>query len=121
MRTSTQDILDADMDKHLDDIIKRTGLRRPENEFFSSASAIDVVSPASALTIARQWQEVTKTFMLTTIAGLGVMARELNGRQQSDRAILAAFQTAYRVIGDDLCNLAPVFSTVSPHGADGIH
>jgi hypothetical protein len=121
MSTVTDDALDADLEKRLDHIIRRTGLRRPENEFFRRASAIETVSPASALALARQWQVVTRTFMLTTIAGLGSAAREMNRQQETSRSVLAAFQTAYRVIGDDLCNLAQVFSTVSPKGADGIH
>jgi hypothetical protein len=121
MGTPTNYAPDVDLERLLDHIIRDVGLRRPENEFFSRASAISTVSPGAALTLARQWQAVTKTFMFTTIAGLGVMAREMNHRQETNRIVLAAFQTAYRVIGDDLCNLAPVFSAVSPKGAEGVH
>jgi hypothetical protein len=121
METMAEEGLDLGLESQLDDIIRRAGLRRPENEFFGSAHAVEVVNPVAALSIARQWQSVTKAFMFTTIAGLGAIARELNAQEEPDRSFLGAFQTAYRVIGDDLCNLAPVFSTVSPQGAHGIH
>lgn len=121
METMAEEIADPGLERQLDDIIRKAGLRRPENEFFSSAHTIEAVSPAAALSIARQWQAVTRAFMFTTIAGLGAIARELNAQGEPERSFLSAFQTAYRVIGDDLCNLAPVFSAVSPQGAHGIH
>lgn len=121
MRSATESISTEDLENQLDEIIKEAGLRRPENEFFRDAHSVDDVSPPAALRLARQWQLVTKAFMLTTIAGLGAMAREMHCQENPDRVVLSAFQTAYRVIGDDLCNLAPVFSAVSPEGAAGIH
>lgn len=121
MASTAETVLSADLETQVDQIISKAGLRRPENEFFRRAAAVQEVSPEAGLAIARRWQLVTKTFMLTTIAGLGAMARRMNSTQSPDREVLAAFQTAYRVIGDDLCNFAPEFSAVSPEGPDGIH
>ncbi|GHH72910.1 hypothetical protein GCM10017673_28570 [Streptosporangium violaceochromogenes] len=79
------------------------------------------MKPDAALEIARQWQAMTKSFMFTTISSLGVMARRFTAQEAPDHEVLGAFQTAYRVIGDDLDNFAPEFSAVSPRGVAGIH
>ncbi|MEU0517769.1 DUF6202 family protein [Streptosporangium sp. NPDC006007] len=112
---------DIDLDGRVSDLVREVGLRRPENRFFQRARLLDSVEPDAALAIAHQWQAMTKAFMFTTISGLGVMAREFNSHPAPDREVLGAFQTAFRVIGDDLDNFAPEFSSVSPKGVAGIH
>ncbi|MEU3610353.1 DUF6202 family protein [Streptomyces sp. NPDC035033] len=112
---------DAALEDRITAIIREAGLCRPVNRFFGDARTADTVTPAAALRVGRQWQAMTKAFMFTTIAGLGVMARRFHREDAPDREVLGAFQTAYRVIGDDLANLAPEFSAVSPKGVSGVH
>ncbi|MFI6686439.1 DUF6202 family protein [Streptomyces sp. NPDC050485] len=109
------------LDERVAAVVKTAGLVRPQNRFFAAARAVDVVAVADALAVARQWEAMTKAFMFTTISGLGAAARHFAAQQAPGREALAAFQTAYRVIGDDLDNLAADFSTVAPRGAAGIH
>ncbi|MFI9435621.1 MULTISPECIES: DUF6202 family protein [Streptosporangium] len=109
------------LDERVAEVVKAAGLVRPGNRFFAMAKAVDQVTAADALAVARQWEVMTKAFMFTTISGLGVAARHFASQKAPDREVLAAFQTAYRVIGDDLDNLAEDFSTVAPPGAAGIH
>ncbi|MFI6801601.1 DUF6202 family protein [Streptosporangium canum] len=114
-------VVDITFDEQLSDVVRRAGLCRPENRFFQRARALESVEADAALTIARHWQAITKAFMFTTISSLGVMARGFSGQPAPDREVLGAFQTAFRVIGDDLDNFAPEFNSVSPDGAAGIH
>ncbi|MEW9513666.1 DUF6202 family protein [Streptomyces bacillaris] len=102
-------------------IIREAGLCRPENRFFHDARTVESVTPAAALKVGRQWQAMTKAFMFTTVASLGLMARRFHHESAPDQEVLGAFQTAYLVIGDDLANLAPEFSAVSPKGVSGVH
>ncbi|MEU5217697.1 DUF6202 family protein [Streptomyces sp. NPDC020807] len=102
-------------------VVKAAGLTRPDNRFFAAARVAEEVAATDALAIARQWEAMTKAFMFTTIAGLGAAARRFAGQAAPEREVLAAFQTAFRVIGDDLDNLAAEFGAVAPRGAAGIH
>ncbi|MFB7918669.1 DUF6202 family protein [Streptomyces sp. NPDC056061] len=109
------------LDERVTAVVRAAGLVRPANRFFAAAGAVDAVAVADALAVARQWEVMTKTFMFTTISGLGTAARHFASQEAPGREALAAFQTAYRVIGDDLDNLADGFSAVAPLGAAGIH
>lgn len=109
------------VERRVDELISDARLVRPENTFFERAKACDVVEPDAALRIAEKWQVVTQSFMFTTVASLGVLARQFATRSTIDRDVLAAYQTAYRVIGDDLDNRAEAFAAVAPGGAAGIH
>ncbi|MER6949355.1 DUF6202 family protein [Nonomuraea sp. NPDC000554] len=111
----------AGLDERVAEVVKAAQLVRPGNRFFAAAKDVDQVTATDALAVARQWEVMTKTFMFTTISGLGVAARHFMSQRTPDRDVLAAFQTAYRVIGDDLDNLAEDFSSVAPKGAAGIH
>lgn len=121
----TQDVASVCSDQSLEDqvarLIEDAELVRPGNRFFALAQATQEVAPAAALEIALAWHEMTRAFMLTTIAGLGTLAAEIASGDDPSRGVLGAIQTAYMVIGDDMANLAPEFSAVSPKGADGIH
>ncbi|QUQ67490.1 DUF6202 family protein [Kutzneria sp. CA-103260] len=102
-------------------IIADAGLVRPDNRFFADARSVERVEPVAGLRIALQWQAMTRAFMFTTVASLGLLAREFSTGTEPDREVLGAYQTAYQVIGDDMANLAPEFAAVSPKGADGVH
>lgn len=102
-------------------LIAEAGLTRPGNRFLARARAIDGVAPDAALAVARQWREMTRAFMFTTIAGLGLMARDFEAADDPGREVLGAFRTAFTVIGDDLANLAPEFAGTAPAGVSGIH
>jgi hypothetical protein len=109
------------LDERVDLEIAEAGLGRADNRFFSFARGYETVDFRGPLAVAHQWRAMTKAFMFTTLAGLGVTARALTAQQSPSRDVLAAFQTIFRVIGDDLDNLAPVFSAVSPKGPAGAH
>ncbi|MED7952455.1 DUF6202 family protein [Streptomyces sp. BE303] len=109
------------LDEQVSSIVRAAGLVRPGNRFFANARLVDDVPPANALAVARQWEAMTKAFMFTTIGGLGAAARHFAAQEAPGRETLAAFQTAFRVIGDDLDNLADDFGAVAPGGAAGIH
>lgn len=114
-------VSEAALEDHISRIINEAGLRRPRNRFFQNARTIDPVTPAAALRVGLQWQAITKAFMFTTVASLGLMATRFNAENSPDREVLGAFQTAFRVIGDDLANSAPEFAAVAPRGVAGVH
>lgn len=117
LSTADRDALDARVDKEID----RARLRRADNGFFGTARSVETVDPQAALDIAVWWRVMTKSFMFSTLAGLGAMARTFSTREAPTRELLGAFQTVYQVIGDDLANAAPEFSAVAPTGPAGIH
>ncbi|MFF7231770.1 DUF6202 family protein [Streptomyces sioyaensis] len=114
-------VSDSALEDRITAIIREAGLCRPANRFFGDARTAESVTPIAALKVGRQWQAMTKAFMFTTIVSLGLMARRFNRESAPEQEVLGAFQTAYRVIGDDLANLAPEFSAVSPKGVAGVH
>lgn len=108
------------LDERVDKEISAARLGRTDNAFFGAARQTESVSPQAAYDIAVWWRAMTKSFMFSTLAGLGVMAREFCSTSP-DRELLGAFQTVYQVIGDDLDNAAPEFRAVAPSGPAGIH
>lgn len=118
---SSSPLAQSELDERIDAIISESQLRRPRNRFFERAQAADVVTPAAALAIGYHWHVMTRQFMLTTVSSLGTLAREFAAQPAPARDLLGVFQTAYQVIGDDVANLAPEFSAVSPKGPAGIH
>lgn len=111
----------TELDERVDQEIDRAGLRRADHAFFGGARAAATVSPRAALTLGVWWRSMTKSFMFSTIAGMGEMARVFSAQDAPTHDILGAFQTVYRVIGDDLDNAAPEFRAVAPRGPAGIH
>ncbi|MET7622608.1 DUF6202 family protein [Streptomyces sp. NPDC005408] len=109
------------LDERVTEVVQAAGLVRPANRFFAAAATVETVALPNALAVARQWEAMTRAFMFTTISGLGATARHFASQEAPGREALAAFQTAFRVIGDDLDNLADDFSAVAPRGAAGIH
>jgi hypothetical protein len=112
---------DAELNELISEIIEDAGLRRPRNAYFQGARHAESVAPAPALGVAVQWQELTKAFMFTTMASIGVKARECHLQADPDREMLGALQTAFSVIGDDFANFAPLFRETAPSGVAGIH
>lgn len=110
-----------ELDERVESEIDKALLRRLDNAFFAAARDAESVTPQAGLTIAVWWRAMTKAFMFTTLAGLGVTARVLSAKDAPARDLLSAFQTVYRVIGDDLDNAAPEFRAVAPTGPAGIH
>lgn len=96
-------------------------LSRDDNRFFVQAKTVKTIEPLPALRIAYGWRELTKAFMFTSIAGLGVMARDADAQDKPNANLLKAIQTIFQVIGDDLSNVMPVFREVAPPGPDGMH
>ncbi|MQY12354.1 hypothetical protein SRB5_24870 [Streptomyces sp. RB5] len=111
-----------ELDERVESEIDKAELRRADNPFFGTARSVETVTPQAGLAVAQWWRTMTKSFMFTTLAGLGVTARALAARDAApSRDLLSAFQTVYRVIGDDLDNAAPEFREVAPTGPAGIH
>ncbi|MCM2578732.1 DUF6202 family protein [Streptomyces meridianus] len=110
-----------ELDERVEKEIDRARLRRADNAFFGTAKNASAVTPEAGLAIGLRWREMTKSFMFTTLAGLGVMARSFSAQAAPSRELLGAFQTVYQVIGDDLDNAAPEFRAVAPRGPAGIH
>ncbi|GAA1982207.1 DUF6202 family protein [Catenulispora subtropica] len=111
----------AALDARIAQIIDAAGLDRDGNRFFGDARAADRVDPVGALRLAHQWLAVTRAFMYTTVSSLGVAALAFHRGAEPSRDVLGAYQTAYKVIGDDFANFAPEFSAVSPAGVAGVH
>lgn len=109
------------LDDRVEEQIDKAQLRRTDNPFFAAARNAGAVTPEAGLDIAVWWRAMTKGFMFTTLAGLGVIARSFAADRDPSRTLLGALQTVYRVIGDDLDNAAPEFSSVAPRGPAGIH
>ena len=108
-------------DAQIADCLESAQLTRETNRFFVQAKSVKSIEPLPALRIAHGWREMTKAFMFTSIAGLGVMAADADTQTEPNRNLLKAIQTIFQVIGDDLSNLMPVFREVAPEGPDGMH
>ncbi len=112
--------LDCDAtEASIDKIILDAGLR--PHPLFTTQPQVDAPDPDHALDVAVAWAEMTRTFMLTTIASLGVLAAELAAEPVPAPNRLTALQTGFRVIGDDLININPIFGAGAPRGVEGIH
>lgn len=108
-------------DEQIAECVESAQLTRDTNRFFIEAKSVESIEPLSALGIAHGWREITKAFMFTSIAGMGVMAAEADAQTRPNNNLLKAIQTIFQVIGDDLSNLMPVFREVAPKGPDGMH
>ncbi|ALC29386.1 MULTISPECIES: DUF6202 family protein [Streptomyces] len=109
------------LDELVDREIEEAGLGRADNRFFAFARGFETEDFRGPLAVAHQWRAMTKAFMFTTLSGLGASARVIHAQENPSLDVLAAFQTVFRVIGDDLDNLAPVFGAVAPKGPSGAH
>lgn len=108
-----------DCEATVNQILADAGLRT--HQFFTPQPAAAALDPQAAWEVARAWGEITKAFMFTTIASLGTLAAELAAEPAPATHRLTALQTGFRVIGDDLVNLNPVFGKSAPDGVAGIH
>lgn len=108
-----------DCEATINQILADAGLR--SHPFFAPPPAAGALDPEVAWEIARAWGEITKTFMFTTIASLGTLAAEMAAEPAPAAHRLTALQTGFRVIGDDLTNLNPIFGKSAPDGVAGIH
>ena len=108
-----------DCEAAVDQILAEAGLR--SHPFFAPPPGAVAPGPQAAWQIARAWGEITKAFMFTTIASLGVLAAEMVTEPAPATHRLTALQTGFRVIGDDLTNLDPIFAKTAPEGTAGIH
>ena len=108
-------------DLEIAEVIERASLLREDNAFFTGARKVQHIDPLPALRIAHGWREITKSFMFTSVAGLGGMARQADLEDYPSIDVLEAMQTIFTVIGDDFSNIMPVFQKVAPAGAGGMH
>lgn len=121
IETSPQPASAEELDRAIAALIDRAGLGSNANRFFVAAKGARSAGGQPALRIARYWRDMTKTFMFTTMAGIGVMSRAAAEAPEPSDQFLAVIQTAVRVISDDLNNVLPVFAAAAPQGVGGIH
>jgi len=111
----------SDFDARIAECLENSHLTRETNRFFIEAKRVKTINPLPALRIAHGWREMTKAFMFTSIAGLGLMAQEADSQAAPNVNLLKSMQTVFQVIGDDLSNLMPAFQKVAPAGPAGMH
>ena len=126
MKRSNSENLDfAQVEIEIRKIIKDSDLTEFENPFFIKAQDISKnkisVTANSALEITRHWRALSKSFMLTTLAGLAHTAYALELEEEPSISSLSALQTGIEVISDDLNNVHPIFKKYAPEGTSGIH
>lgn len=109
------------IDMEINKIIKQAQLTPDTNSFFLNAAKLKHVNCHQAYQIAYEWREITKTFLFTSVKGLGVLAQYLESETELNSNQLSVFQNAYRIIADDLNNNHPVFRKTAPNDPSGIH
>lgn len=112
---------DNRLDDHIDELMASAALLRENNRFFIGAKHKKDISVKSAILIALNWQAISKTFLFTTIKGLGKFSDTLNESSDISEAKLKTLQTAVSVIADDLNNMSDIFRKKAPKGIAGIH
>lgn len=115
---STMDI--DHIDKHILSILYHAGLSKDNNVFFIRAHNIQKINVTTAFNIAYNWREITKTFLFTTISGLGCLAKKVGREVNPNQRLLSVMQTGFQIISDDLGNNRTLFPD-SPHGHQSIH
>lgn len=109
------------VNERVEKCLRENKLTRDSNRFFNAARKLVEIDGDGAYQIAIGWREITKTFMFTTISGLGVMAHEASLISYPPDSLLQVLQTGFGVIGDDLRNNMEVFQKSAPDGTRGIH
>jgi hypothetical protein len=75
----------------------------------------------SATNIAFNWSKITRTFLFTSIIGLGSFAKKIIGDNEPSEKLLSALQTYFSIISDDLNNTNIIFNHTAPLAYKGIH
>lgn len=106
-------------------IIDTASLTNTKNKFFLLAKRYQnnnrTVNLITAFEIARHWEVMTKNFMFTTMRSLANFSCKLSELDEPSDDALAALQTGFKVIADDLNNNHDAFSAVAPKGPQGMH
>lgn len=89
------------------------------NSFFYLAKEKNKIKLSSAYKIAYNWREITKTFLFTSIRGLGFLAEKIGQEKYPIYQLLSVLQTSFQIISDDLGNNNKLFE--STHGTKSIH
>ena len=102
-------------------IINDAGLSKENNTFFIQAEQCTQKIPVNiAFNIAYNWREITKTFMFTSIRGLGSLAEKIGSDDEPNTQLLSVLQTGFQIISDDLGNNHTLFPD-SKLGHKSIH
>lgn len=115
------DALPQPLEERISCMIKKANLTGDTNSFFILAKETRKISLGPALMIALSWREITKKFMFTVIAGLGVLAEKISELDNPPENILHALQIGIAIIADDLNNVSTIFKEIAPQGEAGIH
>jgi hypothetical protein len=102
-------------------IITDEKLDDANNVFFLNSRNCKNISLNSAVHIAYNWREITKTFLFTCIKGLNSLVDSITQKQNINDDSLQVLQTAVAIICDDLNNACSIFKKVAPKGPAGIH
>lgn len=109
------------LDDEVTELIEKARLSRASNDFFLCADKTKEVSLISGFNIARNWREITKTFLFSVITSLGRLAEKINQAEHPQQDLLIALQKGFNIINDDLNNAHPIFKDEAPAGYLGIH
>lgn len=102
-------------------LISDAQLNQNNNLFFIHAASKNKFSINAAYKIAYNWQEITKTFLFSTIKGLGSLAEEISKNSIVRPELLSVLQTGFSIISDDLSNNHFIFNEKAPSGPNGAH
>lgn len=111
----------VDIESAITGIINNSKLNMHNNVFFQKALYLKEVDIISVYKIAYNWREITKTFLFTTISGLGCLAERIGKENQPNPKLISILQTGFSIISDDLSNIHPAFHLDAPKGANGVH
>ena len=121
----TQIIESQDDDNSTDEIItsliRDARLNKDNNNFFARAAGQKNFDIDAVFNIAYNWREITKTFLFSTIKGLGCLAEKLRQDADPNPQLLSVLQTSFSIISDDIGNTHPIFNAYAPSGPTGIH
>lgn len=125
MSKYSDNLLDLGSTKKLDifisELIKKEGITKEDNNFFKEAKKTQNINAYPAMIIAANWREITKTFMFTTLTGIGNFAEVMGSEYAPNKNLLKVLQTSVSVISDDINNTFAIFNKKAPKGFEGIH
>lgn len=109
-----------EIDKHISQRIFFT-MDDKFKEFSKTIRNKETISVESALIIAYNWRELTRTYLFTTIMGFGKLAENILEKNAYEEARVRVLQSSFSIIDDDLNNTDNLFSNIAPKGFKGVH
>jgi rubredoxin len=111
----------VDVEETIVEMLSNYALNRENNGFFKVSREKRAISLQGAIKIAWHWREMTKKFMFTVMASVGVLAEEISKLESPPYYLIDVLQTSVAVISDDLSNVFSTLKEVAPQGPAGAH